>query len=341
MLDLHRAAERGRKTDFKGEMAMWHVDPLTLRLFIAVCEEGSIARAAEREFIAPSAVSKRLADLESLARVGLLSRSQRGVSATSAGEAMLRHARHIMRSHERMQAEMSEYAAGVSGHVRMLANVSSLIEFLPDALSAFLALHPKIRVDVEERVSGEIARGVEEGVADLGICRDTVSLGTLEVLPYRTDRLALVVPSSHPLAHLDKVEFARTLDYDHLALANNASINTLMERIASEAGAAIRYRSYVSTFDAALRFVQAGLAVAILPHEALARQIGTQAGAAKGVSTGLSAAASAGLAVIPLSDPWATRRFVICLRERAALSLSAAKLLEHLLTQRDPRLLDG
>ncbi|MFC6309126.1 helix-turn-helix domain-containing protein, partial [Paraburkholderia dipogonis] len=57
---------------------MWQIDQVTLRLFIAVCEEGTIARAAEREFIAPSAVSKRLADLEALVDVALLSRSQRG-----------------------------------------------------------------------------------------------------------------------------------------------------------------------------------------------------------------------------------------------------------------------
>lgn len=64
---------------------MWQIDQVTLRLFIAVCEEGTIARAAEREFIAPSAVSKRLADLEALVDVALLSRSQRGVRATAAG----------------------------------------------------------------------------------------------------------------------------------------------------------------------------------------------------------------------------------------------------------------
>jgi len=296
---------------------MWQVDPLTLRLFIAVCEEGSIARAAEREFIAPSAVSKRLADLESLARVGLLSRSQRGVSATPAGTAMLQHARQIMRSYERMRAEMSEYAAGVSGQVRILANVSSLIEFLPDALSTFLSSHSQIRVDVEERVSADIARGVEEGVADFGICRDTVSLGTLEVLPYRSDHLAVLVPSHHPLAQVSAIDFAQTLVYDHLALASNASINTLMERLAAELGATLRYRSYVSTFDAACRFVQAGLAIAVLPREALVRQIG----------------AHTGLTVVPLRDAWAERSFVICLRERAALSLPALKLLDHLLAQ--------
>jgi len=294
---------------------MWQIDQVTLRLFIAVCEEGTIARAAEREFIAPSAVSKRIADLEALVDVALLSRSQRGVRATAAGEALLRHARLIMRGHERMQAELSQYAAGARGHVRVLANVSSMVEFLPEALSEFLKANPQIRVDVEERVSAEIVRGLEEGVADLGICRDVVSMGSLDALPYRADHLALIVPRGHPLAAEANVGFEQTLAFDHLGLSSNASVNALMQRIAAEKGRELNYRTYVSTFDAAYRFIQAGLAVAILPGEALPRH----------------AADEYGIVAVPLRDAWAERRFVICVRDRSALTLAASHLLDHLL----------
>ncbi|TDN61100.1 LysR family transcriptional regulator [Paraburkholderia sp. BL10I2N1] len=294
---------------------MWQIDQTTLRLFIAVCEEGTIARAAEREFIAPSAVSKRLADLEALVDVALLSRGQRGVRATAAGIAFLKHARIVLRSYERLQAELGEYAAGASGHVRVLANVSSMVEFLPEALSVFLNANPQIRVDVEERVSVDIVRGLEEGVADIGICRDVVPTGELDVLPYRSDHLALVVPNDHPFAAEAEISFEQTLAFDHLGLASNASVNALMQRIAAEKGRELQYRSYVSTFDAACRFVQAGLAVSILPGEAVAPHIRQQYG----------------LAVIPLRETWAERRFVICVRDRAALTVPAARLLDHLL----------
>ncbi|CAH2898855.1 MAG: Transcriptional regulator, LysR family [uncultured Paraburkholderia sp.] len=294
---------------------MWQIDQVTLRLFIAVCEEGTIARAAEREFIAPSAVSKRLADLEALVDVALLSRNQRGVRPTAAGEALLRHARLIMRGHERLQAELSQFAAGARGHVRMLANVSSMVEFLPETLSEFLKANPQIRVDVEERVSAEIVRGLEEGVADLGICRDVVPMGSLEALPYRADHLALIVPRGHPLAAEASIGFEQSLAFDHLGLASNASVNALMQRIAAEKGRELNYRTYVSTFDAAYRFIQAGLAVAILPAEALPRH----------------AADEYGIVAVPLREAWAERRFVICVRDRGALTLATSHLLDHLL----------
>jgi len=297
---------------------MWQIDQISLRLFIAVCEEGTIARAAEREFIAPSAVSKRLADLETLVETALLSRSQRGVRPTAAGEALLKHARLIMLDHERLQAELSEYATGGRGHVRVLANVSSMVEFLPEALSRFLEANPSVRVDVEERTSVDIVRGLEEGAADIGICRDFISTRELDVTTYRSDHLALVVPKHHPLAGAADISFVQTLDLNHLGLSSNASVNALMQRIAAEKGRELSYRAYVSTFDAAYRFIQAGLAVAILPREALNPQVREQYG----------------LAVIPLAEAWAERHFVICVRDRAALTLPAARLIEHLMATR-------
>ena len=71
---------------------MWQVDFVTLRLFVAVCEERNIARAAEREAIVASAVSKRIADLEDAIGAPLLLRHRSGVTPTPAGELLLQHA---------------------------------------------------------------------------------------------------------------------------------------------------------------------------------------------------------------------------------------------------------
>ena len=110
------------------------IDLTSLQLFVAVCELGSIGRAAEREFIAASAVSKRLSDLETAVDTALLYRHSRGVTLTPAGESLLHHARTVLFGLERMQGELSEYADGVRGHVRMHANISAIFQFLPDVL---------------------------------------------------------------------------------------------------------------------------------------------------------------------------------------------------------------
>ena len=145
-------------------------------MFVAVCEERNIARAAEREAIVASAISKRIAALEDDVGVALLKRGRRGIEPTPAGEAMLRQARDVLGLMERMRAELSEFASGAHGSVRVLASLSVLSESLPDDIGGFLAQHETVRVSLEERVSSEIVRGVREGAADLGVCWDAGDL---------------------------------------------------------------------------------------------------------------------------------------------------------------------
>ncbi len=146
------------------------IDLTSLQLFVAVCELGSIGRAAEREFIAASAVSKRLSDLETAVDTALLYRHSRGVTLTPAGESLLHHARTVLFGLERMQGELSEYADGVRGHVRMHANISAIFQFLPEDLGAFAREHSQIKIDLQEHLSSDVLHAVQEGAADLGIC---------------------------------------------------------------------------------------------------------------------------------------------------------------------------
>lgn len=293
---------------------MQHLDHLSLHLFIAVCEEGTIARASERAFLAPSAISKRISDIEARFGTPLLKRSKRGVEPTPAGVALLRHARSMTRAMERLESEISEYAEGARGHVRVMANISSIMEFLPEELSDFMLERPGIQVDIEERFSPDVVRGVTEGNADLGICRRSMAVGDLDFLPYRQDHLAVVVSGHHPLANRSSIAFAETLDFDHLGLSAFATLNNFMRDEAGRHNREMQFRSYVSSFDAAFRLAQFGLGLAIFPLEAVARY-----------------AAMFELRIIPLTDDWALGEFVICVRDRDALSLSARRLLDHLL----------
>jgi DNA-binding transcriptional LysR family regulator len=146
------------------------IDLTSLQLFVAVCELGSIGRAAEREFLAASAISKRLSDLETAVDTALLYRHSRGVTLTPAGESLLHHARTVLFGLERMQGELSEYAEGVRGHVRVHANISAIFQFLPEDLGTFARMHSQIKIDLQEHLSPEVLHAVQEGATDLGIC---------------------------------------------------------------------------------------------------------------------------------------------------------------------------
>ena len=174
-------------------------DPISLRLFIAVCEERNIASAARREAIVPSAVSKRISQMEDEAGVKLLERGRRGVAVTAAGEALCRYARESLQLLDRMQAELGAFAEGVQGHVRVFGSKSAVAQFLPVDVSPFAQRYLDVRVSLEEREIWEVVRGVEEGRADIGVCWDAVDLRGLRTFPYHRDHLAVVVHPGHPL----------------------------------------------------------------------------------------------------------------------------------------------
>ena len=289
------------------------MDLTSLQLFVAVCELGSIGKAAEREFIAASAISKRLADLETTLGTPLLYRHTRGVDLTPAGESLLHHARSVLYSLEKMQGELSEYVDGVRGHVRVHASISAIVQFLPEDLGAFIRAHEQVKIDLEEHLSTEVVRAVQEGAADLGICNAGVGTGELQTLPYRQDQLVLIVPQGHPLAAAGAIAFVQTLDWDHVGLHATSSIYLAMREAAAAAGRSIRLRIHVTGLDAMCRMIHNGLGVGVMPRRAFELMHGV-----------------GDLACVELKDDWAQRRIELVARDFSTLPVTARLLVDHL-----------
>jgi DNA-binding transcriptional LysR family regulator len=289
------------------------IDLTTLRLFIAVCDEQNLTRAAQREGIAASAVSKRMNDFELAFGVTLFKRLSRGMALTPAGEALLHHARVTLLNVEKIAVELSEYSEGIRGHVRMLANLSAIVQFLPEDLSAFFNAHEFLKVDLQERPSGQVVRGIEEGTAEIGICSGEAETRSLEAFHYRYDNLVVVVRPDHPLSGRDDLLFADTLDFDHIGLHTASSIYQRSLYAASQAGKSMRLRINVPGFDAVCRMVQANLGIGLIPDRAF-EVIG----------------AGTGLRSIRLRDDWARRELKIVVRDVRYLSSTGRLVLDHL-----------
>src|SRR6202521_3339122 len=142
-------------------------DLVDLSLFRHVVEAGSITHGAERAHLALAAASTRIRHMEEALGAALLVRSRQGVTPTQAGRTLIQHARTILRQAERLREDLGAYAGGLAGQIRVLSNTNAQ-EFLPEALSSFLAAHPHVSVDLEERLSDEIVGLIAAGVGDLG-----------------------------------------------------------------------------------------------------------------------------------------------------------------------------
>ena len=213
----------------------------------------------------------------------------------------------------RLREDLSAYAGGLTGEVRLLANTNALTEFLPEALSSFLADHPHVSVDLEERLSDEIVGLVAEGAADIGIVAGTVDVGSLDTFPFRSDRFVVVSAVDHPLAGKDRVSFAQVLDYDIVGLDRASSLQRFLGAKAAREGKPLRLRVQLRSFDAVCRLVECGVGVGVVPATTAARAAKTMA-----------------LAVVDLADDWAIRELTIVARPGEALRPYARALVETL-----------
>ncbi|QQZ39774.1 LysR family transcriptional regulator [Pseudomonas sp. SK3(2021)] len=289
------------------------LDPVSLRLFVSVVEEGTIAAAAKREHIAAAAVSKRLSELEELLDSKLLNRTNKGITPTDAGLSLLYMARSVLNNLNEIVVQMRDYSHGRRGSVKVLANISAITQFLPGLIKSFMELYPLINVSLEEKPSLAVTKNVAENQADIGIFTRLPHGADIEVFPFRTDRLVLLVPYGNPLAEHLSVRFSETLEHEYIALRSGTHLNFQLIKAANDLGRSLKIRMEVSSYDALCLMVQAGLGIGIMP-----------AGSAEVYKMD-------GAKVINLDETWASRELSVCVRSRDALSVASRLFLEHLL----------
>lgn len=288
-------------------------DLADLSLFRHVVEAGSITHGAERANLALAAASARIRNMEQALGTDLLSRSRQGVTPTQAGNTLLQHARIMLSQAERLREDLGAYAGGVAGQIRLLSNTNALTEFLPEVLSSFLAKHPNVSVDLEERLSDEIVGLIAEGAADIGIVAGTVDARRLERFPFRRDRFVLVVPEKHALAKRAHIGFDEILEHDFIGLERHSAVQRFLADKAARIGRPLRLRVQLRSFETVCRVVEFGAGVGIVPR-----------------STALRAVKTMAIRVLDIADDWAVRDLTICVRELKALAPFARQLVEHM-----------
>jgi DNA-binding transcriptional LysR family regulator len=289
-------------------------DLIDIRLFVDVADLNSLTRGAERSNMTPPSASLRIKNIEERLHTKLLYRSNRGVTLTPAGKAFLHHGRLMLLHAQQLQDNLREYAKGIRGHVRVLANTTAIAEFLPSVLASFLAAHPDVSVDLGEQLSIGIVRALAEGTAEIGIVAGSISTEDLVVLPYRADRLVLVTPRNHVLAKHRQIKFADTLSFDHVGLVEGSALFVFLTQAAHALNKTITTRVRVGNFESLCRMVEADVGVGIVPEYAARRY-----------------SHHMDIRVVSLVDEWATRDLQICVRSLEALPLFARWLVDALL----------
>lgn len=286
----------------------------SLQLFVRAAELGSLSKAAEKSNLAIAAVSRRIGLLEEYYGVILLNRTGRGVKVTPAGQVLLDHAQVILLKVRELRSDLSDFANGLRGTIKVHACTSAISQFLPQDFATFVDACPQVRLDVREVYSSDIIPNVRAGIADLGVIMPGVDPGDLEINPYHWDRLAVVAREDF-LPGIESAYFSAVADQDFVMMEDDTSISRLLTTVTAELGLVLRQRVKVGSFDAVCRMIQAGFGIGVLPRVA-----------AQNFETPM------GLRLIELKDSWAKRQMLVCTRPIHQLNPLTRKLRETLVS---------
>jgi DNA-binding transcriptional LysR family regulator len=292
-----------------------HFDLADLRLFVCLTEFKNLTRGASAAALSPAAASSRLKALEGQLNARLFYRDSRGLVLTHAGDMLLRHARAILRQVEHVRNDFLSLSSDTQGHFRIFANTTPITEFLPAALGVFMKDRPNGTVDIQERNTREVVRGVSDSAADVGVLSvpSPFDSGDLQSRMFSTDRLVLVVPSGHTLDGQATISFEETTSLPHVGLRDSTLQSYIVER-ASALNRKLTTRVLMSSYETMCGMIGAGVGVGVLPESCANRYI----------------RAGMPLTVVRLIDAWSIRERHIIYRDIDALPLCARAFVDTL-----------
>jgi DNA-binding transcriptional LysR family regulator len=290
-----------------------HFDLVDLRLIVAIADAGSLSKAAAAFPIALSAASNRLRRFEHQCGLAVFVRNADGMAVTPAGRLVLDRARKVLGEAEQLRETMRDLTGQRRITLRLAGTTVANSTFLPAALGPFLADYPEVDLQLVERNSPDVLQAVQAGDVDIGVLDGTLATSGVITLPFRRDKLVLLVPEGHPMTRLAQPRLKDALDHPFVCLPPERAMQRFVEDMAARNGRPLKIRVRAPGFDAIAQLVAQNAGIAMLPEFASGRYL-----------------RELPVRQVDLADAWATRELRICLRGWDGLSVHARQLLGYL-----------
>lgn len=247
-----------------------------IRYVLAVAEERSFSRAAERLHLAQPSLSQQIAKLEREWGVLFFHRLPQQIELTDAGERFVQMAQKLLDQAEGLEREMKEYAEGQSGKVIVGSLPITGAYVLPPIITRFLERFPGVELQLVEETSSRLEQLLVTGKLDISLLTMPIGDSSLVVEPAVQEEIYLALPPDHPLAKEGEVELEMLADHPFILLKEGQGFRNISLNLCNQAGFIPRIVFESSNIQTVQSLVAAGMGVSFAP-EMIARSHWTTA----------------------------------------------------------------
>ncbi len=250
-----------------------------LRILKAIASEGSFKRAADSLYVSQPAVSLQVQHLERQLDVPLFDRGGRRAQLTEAGQLLLSYGDRILSLCQETCRAIDDLQNLNGGTLIIGASQTTGTYLMPQMIGLFRKKYPEVSVQLHVHSTRRTAWSVANGQVDLAIIGGEIPadlLDSLEITPYAEDELALILPTSHPLAQVGTLPIEELYKLQFITLDSQSTIRKAIDRVLLDSGVDPRQLAIameLNSIEAIKNAVQAGLGAAFLSVTAIEKEL--------------------------------------------------------------------
>jgi DNA-binding transcriptional LysR family regulator len=287
------------------------MDLLQLEHFLAVVEERTFTRAAERVCRTQPAVSQSIKKLEEEVGAPLFARDVHEVSLTEAGRVLADYARRMVHLRDEALRQVTELKSLKAGTLAIAAHESAAVYLLPAPLRAYLQKFPDIKVGIYRSRLNEIPRQVMDREVDVGFVKDEPAFHELQWVEVHSDEMVCIASPNHPVAARTDVR-VRDLGSEQFVLHHLcATTAEAVSRLFEQNGTRCRIVAELWSFENIKSFVQEEVGLAFVPGVTVRQEL-----------------RDGSLIRVPVRELAISRRTLMIYREQGYLSDTARELIK-------------
>src|SRR5262245_22169606 len=250
-----------------------------LHAVLAVAEYNSFIAAAAFLKTSQPALTRTIMRVEDVLGVRLFDRSTRRVAITAAGKEFVAVAERMLNDLRISVRSMREVGEERRGQIIISSIISVATGLIPAVVAKYRASRPGIEIILREGVHGTVLEDIRSGTADLGATYVDNLPDFVEAKRVRREVFKVIVPRGHPLTKKSRrssVTLTELANFALVAWPHEARTRRMIDAAASSAGLTLRYVATVSQFTTMMKFVRAGVGIAIMPSSAMAGFVGKE-----------------------------------------------------------------